>query len=216
MKLHGSALVLLLSWPGLAQEAAVDLSSREAARAGAGRAVDWLVANQHQDGSWGSSTCESLFDAGRSDDPKRPSPLRHCLLEASAALMLAIEVPRDDNQHRTVLERRKQQEHCTVHQGIRSARLAAEVAIELDALCPGQLRGPMKSQPLLVDSVPRPTAVDGLLLDPIDAVQDHSVGEVANDTSVGGSLGRHAQPRHFCGSVTQPSPTALQNSPGFR
>jgi hypothetical protein len=51
-----------------AKEGAADLASKEAAQAGAARAIDWLVTNQHPNGSWGGASCQSLFDDGYAID----------------------------------------------------------------------------------------------------------------------------------------------------
>ena len=59
-------------WPGLLLPAALmpaqqpadpDLTTPAAARAGADRALAFLVSTQHADGSWGSRSPDSLFDA---------------------------------------------------------------------------------------------------------------------------------------------------------
>jgi len=58
------ALALVGALGASAQEttAPPDLTTVEAAREGARRAVDWLVRTQRPDGTWATSSCDSLFD----------------------------------------------------------------------------------------------------------------------------------------------------------
>ncbi len=59
-------VALALALPCAAQDepAAASLRTKDAAVAGADRAIAYLVATQHPDGSWGSRSTDSLFDKG--------------------------------------------------------------------------------------------------------------------------------------------------------
>jgi len=61
---HAVAFALVGVLGASAQETSAppDLTTVEAAREGARRAVDWLVRTQRPDGTWATSSCDSLFD----------------------------------------------------------------------------------------------------------------------------------------------------------
>jgi hypothetical protein len=69
-----------------------ELSTKAAAAAGADRALAFLVATQHPDGSWGSHSTDSLFDAGFAVETYYCYQVgAHCL--ATLALRRAPETP---------------------------------------------------------------------------------------------------------------------------
>ena len=95
---QASALLLGLSlWAQDPQQAQptpqpADLSSPAAAQQGLDRALAYLVRTQNADGSWGSRTIESLFDASFAVETYYCYPMgAHCL--ATLALRRAAETP---------------------------------------------------------------------------------------------------------------------------
>jgi len=71
---------------------AASLRTREAARAGADRALAFLVSSQHPDGSWASKSTDSLFDDGFAAETYYCYQMgAHCL--ATLALRRAPETP---------------------------------------------------------------------------------------------------------------------------
>lgn len=143
------------------------------------------------------------------DHHEGPRPLADGLVEAAGAVCLAVEVTPEDHAHRRLLVVREQEQCRSVHLREAPVRSQPTVASPAEGLVQIEER-------IALYAYPDPERVQHLLLEPIDLLDQQSVGEAREASRVRPALGGDPEPHQLVDSATQSSPTALQNSPGCR